>query len=46
MEVKNDYFDSFVHNVYVWETEDKQRRNDSETARYNDILKLVVVDKA
>jgi hypothetical protein len=43
MEVKNDYFDSFVHNVYVWETEDKQRRNNSETARYNDYLKLVAV---
>jgi hypothetical protein len=46
MEVKNDYFDSFIHNVYVWETEDKQRRNDSETARYSDILKMMVVYKA
>jgi hypothetical protein len=35
IEVKHDYFDSFIESVYAWETNNKARRDADETARYN-----------
>ena len=35
IEVKHDYFDSFIESVYAWETTNKARRDADETARYN-----------
>jgi hypothetical protein len=35
IEVKHDYFDSFIESVYKWETNDKAKRNADETVRYN-----------
>lgn len=35
IEVKHDYFDSFIESVYAWETKNKARRDADETARYN-----------
>ena len=35
IEVKHDYFDSFIESVYAWETNNKARQEADETARYN-----------
>jgi len=35
IEVKHDYFDSFIESVYAWETKNKARRDADETDRYN-----------
>jgi hypothetical protein len=35
IEVKHDYFDSFIETVYKWETNDKAKRDTDETTRYN-----------
>jgi hypothetical protein len=35
IEVKHDYFDSFIESVYAWETTNKARRDADETERYN-----------
>ena len=35
IDVKHDYFDSFIESVYAWETNNKARRDADETARYN-----------
>ena len=35
VEVKHDYFDSFIESVYKWETNDKAKRDANETERYN-----------
>ena len=35
VEVKHDYFDSFIETVYDWETNKKDKYNDSETERFN-----------
>ena len=35
IEVKHDYFDSFIESVYKWETNDKAKRNADETTRFN-----------
>jgi hypothetical protein len=35
IEVKYDYFDSFIESVYAWETNNKARQEADETARYN-----------
>jgi len=35
VEVKYDYFDSFIESVYKWETTDKAKRNANEIERYN-----------
>lgn len=38
IEVKHDYFDSFIETVYRWETSEKERRDADETARYNRLV--------
>jgi hypothetical protein len=35
IDVKHDYFDSFIESVYAWETTNKARRDADETERYN-----------
>jgi hypothetical protein len=35
IEVKHDYFDSFIETVYDWETNKKAKRDADETERYN-----------
>ena len=35
IEVKHDYFDTFIESVYKWETNDKAKRNANEMTRYN-----------
>jgi len=35
IDVKHDYFDSFIESVYAWETTNKARRDADETTRYN-----------
>jgi hypothetical protein len=35
IEVKHDYFDTFIESVYKWETDGKARQDINETKRYN-----------
>jgi hypothetical protein len=39
IDVKHDYFDSFIESVYAWETTNKARRDADETERYNRYIK-------
>jgi hypothetical protein len=39
IDVKHDYFDSFIESVYAWETTNKARRDVDETERYNRYIK-------
>ena len=38
IEVKHDYFDSFIESVYKWENSDKAKRDADETNRYNRLV--------
>jgi hypothetical protein len=35
IDVKGDYFDSFIETVYDWETSKKEKSDADETTRYN-----------